>query len=115
MKTSMKLVAAAAGLAMSISAVAGGFDLTPCKSCHAIDQDTVGPSFASITKAYGNAKALAKVFKSGFKPADRKIAESSARWKGQSAIMTGQYDTLIKGKDEAAAKAVFAAVNAGKK
>lgn len=93
---------------------ASAFNTGMCKACHAIDHDVVGPAWKTVAKDYGSADALAKVFKAGFKVEDRKVAASSSRWKGQAAIMTGQYKSLIKGKEDEAAKALFEAVKSGK-
>ena len=113
MKKSFKLLVAAVGL-MTISATASAFSIAPCKACHAIDHDVVGPAWNRDAKEYGSAAALAKVFKSGFKVEDRKIAMSEPKFKAQAVIMTGQFNTLIKGHEDEAAKALFAAVKAGK-
>jgi len=61
-------------------------------------------------------KTLAGVFKSGFKVENRKVAQSSAKWKAQAPTMTGQYDNLIKkgGNEDAAAEALFSVTKAGK-
>jgi hypothetical protein len=45
---------------------------------------------------------------------DRKIASSEDKFKKQAATMTTQYNTLIKGHEDEAAKALFEAVKAGK-
>lgn len=107
------LVAAAAGL-MTISATASAFNTGACTACHAIDKDKVGPAWDAIAKDYGSADALAKVFKGGFKVEDRKVAASNGKWKSQAGMMTGQFNTLIKGHEDEAAKALFDAVKAGK-
>ncbi len=99
---------------MAISATASAFSTGPCKTCHAVDKDVVGPAWKRIAEKYGNEAALAKTFKSGFKVEDRKIAQSEPKYKSQTAVMTGQYDSLIKGHEDDAAKALFAAVKAGK-
>ena len=112
MSKTLKLIAAAAGL-MVISASASAFETKPCKACHAIDKDVVGPAWKKVAEAYGSEAALAAVFKSGFKVEDRKIANSEAKFKGQAGVMTGQFNTLIKGHEDDAAKALFAAVKAG--
>jgi cytochrome c551/c552 len=112
-KKSLKLVVAAAGL-MAISATASAFSTAPCQACHAIDHDVVGPAWKTVAAKYGSEAALAKVFKEGFKPEDRKVANSVAKFKSQEAIMTGQYTALIKGHEDEAAKALFAAVKKGK-
>lgn len=113
MKKSLKLLVVAAGL-MAVSATASAFSIAPCKACHAIDHDVVGPAWKRVAEKYGNEGNLAKVFKSGFKVEDRKIASSEPKFKNQAAIMTGQYSSLIKGHEDDAAKALFDAVKAGK-
>jgi cytochrome c551/c552 len=113
MKNSLKLIVAAAGL-MAISGTASAFSIAPCKACHALNHDVVGPAWDRVAKEYGSAAALEKDFKSGFKVEDRKIASTEPKFKAQAAIMTGQFNTLIKGHEEEAAKALFAAVKAGK-
>ena len=112
MKKSLKLIAAAAGL-MAFSVTASAFSTKPCKACHAIDKDVVGPAWKRVAEKYGSEGALATVFKSGFKVEDRKIASSEEKFKKQAAVMTGQYNTLIKGHEDEAAKALFAAVKSG--
>jgi cytochrome c551/c552 len=112
-KKSLKLLAAAAGL-MAMSATASAFTTGSCKACQAIDKDVVGPAWKRVAEKYGSESALAAVFKSGFKVEDRKIASSEPKFKSQAAIMTGQYNTLIKGHENEAAKALFDAVKAGK-
>lgn len=106
------MVVAAAGL-MALSATASAFSTGACAACHKIDKDSVGPAWKEVAEKYGSADALAKVFKGGFKPEDRKVAGSVAKWKSQEAIMTGQFNSLIKGKEDDAAKALFDAVKAG--
>ncbi|MEO6975990.1 MAG: hypothetical protein ABI144_08990 [Gallionella sp.] len=113
MKKSLKLVVTAA-VFMTVSASASAFSTAPCKACHAIDHDVVGPAWKRVAEKYGNEAALAKAFKSGFKVEDRKIASSEPKFKKQAALMTGQFDHLIKGHEDDAAKALFAAVKAGK-
>ena len=105
---------AVAGLMVAGSAMAGDFSTASCKACHAVGKDTVGPDWKVVADQYGDAKTLAAVFKSGFKVEDRKLAASNPKWKAQAAIMTGQYASNIKGKEDAAAEAIFAAVKAGK-
>jgi len=112
-KNTFKLVVVAAGL-MAISATASAFSTGACKACHAVEKDTVGPAWKRIAEKYGTEEELAKVFKGGFKVEDRKIAQSEPKYKGQAALMTGQYDSLIKGHDDEAAKALFEAVKSGK-
>jgi cytochrome c551/c552 len=112
-KKSLKLLVAAAGL-MAISATASAFSTGPCKACHAVDKDVVGPAWKRVAEKYGSEAALAKVFKSGFNVEDRKIASSEPKFKSQAGIMTGQYNSLIKGHEDEAAKALFEAVKAGK-
>lgn len=113
MKNSLKLIVVAAGL-LALSGTASAFSTGPCKACHAVDKDVVGPAWKRVAEKYGSEAALAKVFKSGFKVEDRKIASSEPKYKAQAAIMTGQYNALIKGHEDDAAKALFAAVKAGK-
>jgi cytochrome c551/c552 len=112
-RKSLKLVVAAAGL-MVLSASASAFSTAPCKTCHAIDHDVIGPAWKRVAEKYGSEEALAKVFKSGFKPEDRKIANSEPKFKSQEATMTPMFQTYIKGHEEEAAKALFAAVKSGK-
>lgn len=114
MKSIIVSMCVAAGLMVAGSAMAGSFNTGACKACHAVGHDSVGPDWKVVAEKYGDAKALAGVFKSGFKVEDRKVAESNEKWKKQAAIMTGQYSTLIKGHEDDAAEAVFAAVKAGK-
>ena len=113
MKKTLTLLVAAAGF-MALSGTASAFSIAPCKACHALDHDVVGPAWDRDAKEYGSAAALAKVFKSGFKVQDRKIAMSEPKFKAQAVIMTGQFNSLIKGHEDEAAKALFAAVKAGK-
>jgi MOSC domain-containing protein YiiM len=112
-KKTFKLAVAAAGL-LVISASASAFETGPCKACHAVDHDVVGPAWKRVAEKYGNAGALAKVFKDGFKVDERKIAMSEPKYKGQAATMTGMYQTYIKGHEDDAAKALFESVKSGK-
>ena len=112
MKKSLKLLAVAVGL-LAVSATASAFDTKPCKACHQIDKDVVGPAWKKVADAYGSPEALAAVFKAGFKPEDRKIGNSDPKFKKQEAVMTAQFKTLIKGHEDEAAKALFDAVKAG--
>jgi cytochrome c551/c552 len=112
LKKSMGLLFAAAGL-LAMSGTASAFETKPCKACHAVDHDVVGPAWKSVADAYGSADALAAVFKGGFKVEDRKIA-ADPKWKGKAMIMTPQFNNLIKGHEDDAAAALFAAVKAGK-
>ena len=107
------ILVAAAGL-MTISATASAFSTGACKACHAVGHDVVGPDWAVVAKTYGDEKALAAVFKAGFKPEDRKVAAANPKFKKQEALMTGQFNSLIKGHEDEAAAALFAAVKAGK-
>ena len=113
MKKSLTLLVAAVGL-MAVSATASAFSTAPCKACHKVDRDVVGPAWKRVAEKYGSEAALAKVFKSGFKVEDRKIASTEPKFKHQAALMTAQYKHLIKGHEDDAAKALFAAVKAGK-
>ena len=112
MKKSLKLLAVAVGL-LAVSATASAFDTKPCKACHQIDKDVVGPAWKKVADAYGSPDALAAVFKGGFKVEDRKIASSEEKFKKQAAVMTAQFNALIKGHEDEAAKALFDAVKAG--
>jgi cytochrome c551/c552 len=114
MKSIIVSMIAVASLTVAGSATAGAFTTAACKACHAVGKDGAGPDWKVVAEKYGDAKALAGVFKSGFKVEDRKVAQSVAKWKGQAAIMTGQYTSLIKGHEDEAAEALFAAVKAGK-
>ena len=112
----MKLVAAAAAagmLMMSMPAMAA-FSTAPCQACHAIDHDVVGPAWARVAKKYGSAANLAKVFKEGFPVSKRRVASTEPKFKAMASTMTGMYNTYIKGHEDEAAKALFAAVKAGK-
>ena len=113
MNKSLKLIAVAVGL-MAMSATASAFDTAKCKACHAIDKDGVGPSWKSVADTYGSADALAAEFKSGFAVDTRKMAASNEKWKKSAGTMTGQFNSLIKGHEDEAAKALFDAVAAGK-
>ena len=48
-----------------------------CLSCHKIDKDLVGPSFAKIAKRYGDAKLIAQSIANG----------SRSKWEGYRGIM----------------------------
>jgi len=89
------------------------FNTSKCKSCHAIDKDKLGPAWATVAKDYGTADALAAVFKSGFAVGDRKVITNDSKWKGKAGIMTSQYNSMIKGHEDAVAKALFDAVASG--
>ena len=114
MKSIIVSMFVAAGLMVAGSAMAGDFNTGPCKACHAVGKDVVGPDWKTVAAKYGDAKALAAVFKSGFKVEDRKVAGSDDKWKKQAATMTGIFGTNIKGHEDEAAAALFAAVAAGK-
>lgn len=113
MKQSVKLLIATAGM-MAVSVTASAFSTAPCKACHAIDHDVIGPAWKTVAEKYGSADALAAVFKSGFKVEDRKIASSDPKFKSKAALMTPQFNNLIKGHEDDAAKALFDAVKSGK-
>ncbi len=114
MKSMIVSLMVAAGLMVAGSAMAGGFSTGACKACHAVGKDVVGPDWKTVAAAYGDEKTLAAVFKSGFKVEDRKVAGSNDKWKKQAAVMTGQFNSLIKGHEDEAATALFDAVKAGK-
>lgn len=115
MKSIIVSMIAAVSLVAAASATAGEFSTAPCKVCHAVGKDgAVGPDWKAVADAYGDAKTLAAVFKSGFKVEDRKLAASNEKWKKAAATMTPQFEKLIKGHEDEAAEALFAAVKAGK-
>ncbi len=103
-----------AGVMAPADASAKSFNVKSCKACHKVGKKKVGPAWKDVAAAYGNAETLAAVFKSGFKVSDRKIASSNSKWKHKAGLMTAQYKRLIKGHEDEAAKALFAAVAAGK-
>ncbi len=117
MKKTLMIVAAAAfvmgGFAVT-EASAGGFNVKKCKACHAVSKKKTGPSWKDVAEAYGDEATLAKVFADGFKVEDRKVAAANPKWKKRAKMMTGQYKKLIKGHEEEAAKALYAAVERGK-
>lgn len=113
MKKFLVFTVAAVSL-MSLSTTASAFSTSRCKACHSIDHDKVGPAWKTVAKDYGDAATLAKVFKEGFKVADRKVVASNAKWKGKAGLMTAQFNNLIKGHEDDAAKALFEAVKSGK-
>ena len=114
MKSMILSMMVAAGLMVAGSAMAGEFSTGACKACHAVGKDVVGPDWKTVAEKYGDAKTLAAVFKSGFKVEDRRVAQSNEKFKKQAALMTSQYNSLIKGHEDEAAAALFAAVKAGK-
>jgi len=116
MKKTLMLAAAAAFVfsAGVTTATAGGFNVKKCKACHSVSKKKVGPAWKDVATAYGSEEALAKVFAEGFKVDDRKVAAGSSKWKHKAKMMTSQYNKLIKGHEAEAAKALFAAVAAGK-
>lgn len=106
MKSIIVSVAVAAGLMVAGSAMAADFDLAKCNACHA---NKIAPAFKDVAAAYGTADALATAMKGGLKVEDRKVANAAgSKWKAQVGTMTGQVG-LFKGKEDAAAKAIFAA------
>lgn len=102
-------VIVAAGM-MATATSAHAFDTTVCASCHNLDTPKVGPDFKSVVSKYGNEKALAKVFESGFAIKDRKIAMSDKAMAKKAVVMTVQYKLLIKGRGKDAAHALFETV-----
>jgi cytochrome c551/c552 len=114
MKSIIVGIIAVASLVIAGSASAGAFNVAACKACHAVGKDGVGPDWKVVAEAYGDAKTLAGVLKSGFAVEHRKVALANEKWKKQAAIMTAQYTSLIKGHEDEAAEALFAAVKAGK-
>ncbi len=113
-KNTLKLVVAAAGLLVISASANAAFATGPCVACHKIDADGVGPAWKRVAEKYGNAGALAKVFKDGFKVEDRKIAQTEPKFKSQAGTMTPMFNQYIKGHEDEAAKALFDAVKAGK-
>jgi cytochrome c551/c552 len=114
MKAFIVSMIAVASLVVAGSATAGAFSTAGCKACHTVGKDMAGPDWKLVAEKYGDAKTLAGVFKSGFAVENRKVAESNEKWKKQAALMTGQFNALIKGHEDEAAEALFAAVKAGK-
>jgi len=120
MKKLLMMAAAAAfvlgaGVVAPADATAGGaFNVKKCKACHAVGKKKVGPAWKDVATIYGSADALAAVFKSGFKKADRKVIAANSKWKSKAGMMTGQYKKLIRGHEDEAAKALFDAVARGK-
>ena len=108
MKKTLMIAAAAAFMMTGVvatEAVAGGLT-GKCKACHKVDKNATGPSFKNIQAAYGDAATLAKVWESGFAPADRHIAgdENNANYKKyhkKAKMMSAQYKKLIKKRVEA--------------
>jgi cytochrome c len=109
----MLVLLASVGL-LGVSASASAFSTAPCAACHKIDADLVGPAWKTVAEKYGSEAALAEAFKGGFKVEDRKVAGSIAKWKSQTGTMTPMFNQYIKGHEDDAAKALFAAVKAGK-
>lgn len=113
MKKFLMIAAAAGIMAISASANAGEFKTGACAACHKIDGVIMGPAWKDVAAKYGSAEALAKVFKDGFKPEERKFA-TEPKFKSGVSTMTAQFNSLIKGHEDDAAAALFAAVKAGK-
>ena len=95
------------------AAVAADFNVKPCKSCHAVNKTRVGPAWKDVAAAYGAPEELARAFKAGFKVSDRKLASADPKWKRKATLMTGTFKRLIRGHEDAAAQALFAAVKRG--
>ncbi|MDQ6992774.1 MAG: hypothetical protein Q9M31_04815 [Mariprofundus sp.] len=114
-KLLMVAVAATIGMgSVSTAATAGGFNVKKCKACHAVSKHKMGPTWSDVAAAYGDEATLAAVFKGGFKVEDRKLANENSKWKKKAKLMTGQYKKSIRGHEEEAAQALFAAVKRGK-
>ncbi len=111
--TTAASTAAAPVPASPAAAVAGDFNVKPCKSCHAVNKTRVGPAWKDVAAAYGTPEALARAFKAGFKVSDRKLASADPKWKRKATLMTGTFKRLIRGHEDAAAQALFAAVKRG--
>jgi len=103
-----------AGVMAPANANAGAFSVMRCKVCHKVSAKKIGPAWKDVAAAYGNADTLAKVFKAGFMKKDRKFLAGHPKWKHKAGLMTAQYKKLIKGHEDEAAKALFAAVKRGK-
>lgn len=114
MKKFFILAAVAAVGLMSVSTTASAFSTNKCKACHAVGHVKIGPAWKDVVKAYGTEEALAKVFESGFKVSDRKIASTQSKFKHKTGLMTSQYNHLIKGHGKAAAHALFMTVKNNK-
>jgi len=114
MKKSLVFSAVAAVGLMALSTPAYAFDTTACMACHTMDTVKLGPSMKAVVAAYGNEKALAKVFESGFAVKDRKIASADPQWTKKTTVMTLKYMQLIKGHEKEAAHALFETVKNGK-
>jgi cytochrome c551/c552 len=107
------IVAVAATVGMiSMSTTASAFNTKKCSACHSIEKDKVGPAWKTVAAKYGDADTLAKDFLAGFK--ERRVANSIAKWKHKEGLMTSQFKHLIKGKEKAAAHALFESVKNGK-
>ena len=104
---------AAPSPASPAAAVAAEFNVKPCKSCHAVNKTRVGPAWKDVAAAYGSPEELARAFKAGFKVSDRKLASADPKWKRKATLMTGTFKRLIRGHEDAAAQALFAAVKRG--
>ena len=83
------LIAAAALMVSGIAATeaTAGSYLKKCGSCHKADKDVTGPSYKTIQAAY---------LASGFAEADRKVANSDAKYDGKRGMMTSQYNKIAK-------------------
>ncbi|HXH65250.1 MAG TPA: hypothetical protein VNH42_07075 [Mariprofundaceae bacterium] len=106
-------VAAATGL-LAMSTTASAFSTKRCQACHAIDHVKIGPAWKDVVAAYKTPDTLAKVFKDGFPVSERKIASTQDKFKHKAGLMTGQFNNLIKGHEDDAAKALFATVKNNK-
>jgi len=105
-KTLMIALAASVFAFAGVSTATAGGLTGKCKACHKVDKNATGPSFKNIQAAYGDAATLAKVWESGFAPADRHIAgdENNANYKKyhkKAKMMSSQYKKLIKKRVEA--------------
>jgi len=92
------LIAAAALMVSGIAATeaTAGSYLKKCGSCHKADKDGTGPSYKTIQAAYGDSATLAAYLASGFAEADRKVANSDAKYDGKRGMMTSQYNKIAK-------------------
>ena len=98
MKKTLMIAAAAAFMVSGIAATeaTAGSYLKKCGSCHKADKDGTGPSFKTIQGAYGDSATLAAYFASGFAEADRKVANTVAKYDGKRGMMSSQYKKIAK-------------------
>ena len=98
MKKTLMIAAAAAFMVSGVAATeaTAGSYLKKCGSCHKADKDGTGPSFKTIQAAYGDSATLAAYLASGFAEADRKVANTNAKYDGKRKMMSSQYKKIAK-------------------